>query len=161
VVERRGVRVTRSGLGRQRSGFALEAALGLRDAGPPREVSEQRLPRPRVGLLRQVAGVELGGRARDRPGIRPLQAGEQPQQRGLPDAVRADEPEPAVVADRQRDVVEDGARAEVPGDARELNLHAWNPPDRIRGAQAMWLGARNVVSRSGPHRSAPRRRRRV
>ena len=89
------------------------------DAGAPREVREQRLARPAVVLLRQVAGGERGRRRARRARVGLLDPGEQAQQRRLAGPVRADDAEPRSRPDRQVDAVENGLGAVRLDDAGE------------------------------------------
>ena len=68
------------------------------------EQPSQRLTPACLGLLRQVADRERRRVVRDGPGVRLLEARQHPQQRGLADAVRADEPDAAARADAERDL---------------------------------------------------------
>jgi hypothetical protein len=121
-----GVRLAGGGVGRESVGEVGERLLRLRDPGATREVAVHGLVRPRVRLLGQVADGQRRGRARDRPGVGCLEPGCQSEQRRLADAVRADEAEALLGADRQRDVGENGAGAVVSGDAGELDSHGGN-----------------------------------
>ena len=100
-------------------GVPLDVRLRLRDASTTGEVREQRLARPAVVLLRQIADGERGGRPLDAALVRLVQPSEQPEQRRLARPVGADEPEPRARAERQIDVVENGAGAERADDALE------------------------------------------
>ena len=92
--------------GERRRGL-LELALRVRDPRPPRQAADQRLPRVRVGLLRQVSDGQVGRVEDHRATIRRLVPGEQAQDGGLADAVRADEADPSPCVDRERRVVQD------------------------------------------------------
>jgi hypothetical protein len=61
--------------------------------------------RARLALLREVADRERRRRGADAPVVRLLEPGQQPQQRRLPGAVRADEPDPRA---RRHDEVDAG-----------------------------------------------------
>ena len=87
------------------SAAACDARVGAGDAGPPREVVLQPLPGRAVGLLRQVAGRARG--ELDAAAVRPVEPGEQPQQRRLARAVRTDDAEHVAGRDRHRDAGED------------------------------------------------------
>ena len=110
------------------------AALGVRDAGAPRQVAEQRLAGAPVVLLRQVADRERGRRPLDRALVRLVEPGGEAKQRRLARAVRADEAEPRARAERQVDAVENGLGAERAADAVERDSHERAPPEtRGRG----------------------------
>ena len=123
-VERERVRLAGGGIRREGGGEVGERPLRLRDPGAAREVAADRLVRPYVRLLRQVADRQRRRRARHRPRVGGLEPRCEPEQRRLAHAVRADEAEALLGADRQRDVGEDGAGAVVSGDAGELDSHA-------------------------------------
>ena len=97
----------------------LDACLGVGHAGTPGEVGEQCLPGAAVVLLRQVADGERRRRPLDAPLVRLVEPREQTEQRRLAGPVGADEPEPGARAERQVDVVENGAGAERTDDAVE------------------------------------------
>jgi hypothetical protein len=91
--------------------------LRVGDAGATRQVAEKRLVPGEVVLLRQVPGRQALRRTRDGPGIREIEPGDQPQQGRLPHAVGADDTEPPLGRDRERDIVENRVGAVVLGDA--------------------------------------------
>ena len=101
----------------------VQLPLRSGDAGAAGEGVEQRLAFAPPPLLRQVPRGQPLGRTRDRSGVRRLEAGEDPEQRRLADAVGADDAEPGVRADRERDLIENLLGAEVLRDACELNSH--------------------------------------
>ena len=117
ALERGGVCV-RAPLGR----VPLHRRFGVGDAGASREVAEQRLPRPAVVLLRQVADRQRGGRTLDRALVRLVEPGREAEQRRLAGAVRADEAEPRARAERQVDAIEHGVGAERADDACRARL---------------------------------------
>ncbi len=92
-------------LGAEPRGEAVHPFRSRRHAGATREIREQRLAVERVALLRQVADGERRRVAPDGSAIRLVLAGEQPEQRRLPRAVRPDEPDPRV---RRHDEVDAG-----------------------------------------------------
>ena len=63
-------------------------------------------------VLRQVADAVADTR-RDRAAVRCSNAGQQAQERGLADAVRADEPGAGAVVERQREAVEQRREGEI------------------------------------------------
>jgi hypothetical protein len=96
-----------------------------RHARAPLEVGEQRFAGARVELLRQVPNREAWRRADDRARVRRLEPREQPEKRGLPHAVRADDADTAPPADDERDAIEEQPRAVRLGDVPER--------DRVQG----------------------------
>ncbi len=110
------VRVLAGGQGRR---GLLELALGRRDAGPACERLEQRLALAALVLLRQVARGQRERRPRDAAGVGHVQPGEKPEQGRLADPVRADDAEPPLGRDRERDAVENCRGAVVLRDAVE------------------------------------------
>ena len=109
----------RVGVGAPVGGVALDRRLRVGDARPPGQVGEQRLSGTAVVLLRQVADGERSGRPLDASLVRLVEPREQAEQRRLAGPVGADEPEPRARAERQVDVVENGAGAERTDDAVE------------------------------------------
>jgi hypothetical protein len=101
----------------------LERGLRVCHPGAAGEVAEDALVRTHDRLLRQVAGRERGGVALDGAGVGCLEAREQLEERGLADAVRPHDAEPAVWADGELDVREDGVGAESFRDACERDSH--------------------------------------
>ena len=95
AVERLAVRRGQVRIALESARELVEARLGLGDAGAAREGATQRLPRPDVVLLREVPDGERGRRPADRARVRLLEARQDPEQRRLPDPVRADEADAA------------------------------------------------------------------
>ena len=112
LVERVGVRLGLGGIGGHRIGEAVKLRARSRDPGAAREVVAQRLARARVRLLGQEADGQRLRRPLDHPGVQGDLSGERPEQRGLADAVRADDPEPVPRRHRDGDLVEDEPPAE-------------------------------------------------
>ena len=156
--------------GLQSARVPLDAGLRVGDAGAPREVGEQRLARaggraPAAGSRRSSdAGVRS-----TRALVRLVEPGEQAEQRRLAGPVRADEPEPRARAERQVDVVENGAGAERTDDAVRVRLARSLQRTRGRGrarerrgsvwvsSSPSWAGAEappHIVLQAG--RGAPR-----
>ena len=96
-----------------------DGRLRVGDTGATGQVGQERLPRAPVVLLRQVADGQRRGRPLDPAVVGLVEPGEQAKQRRLAGPVGADEPEPRARAERQVDVVEDGAGAERTDDAVE------------------------------------------
>ena len=103
----------RPGLGLEPIGEPIQALLRLRDSGPARQVVAERLLRPCVGLLRQVADREVGRHAAHGARVGVLETGQDAEQRRLAGAVRADEPDAAPRRHDQGDVA--SARAALHG----------------------------------------------
>ena len=90
-----------------------------------RHVAEQRV------MLEHEADMALAGAARERilavegdlAGIRPVEAGDDPQQRGLAGARRPEQRQQLAVADLQIDIVERGELAEFLDDVFDFNRH--------------------------------------
>ena len=157
-LERERVRLAGGRIRREGGGAVGERLLRVRDPGAARKVAAHRLVRPCVRLLRQVPDGQRRRRARDRPRVGRLEPRCEPEQRRLAHAVRADEAEALLGADRQRDVGEDGAGAVVSGDAGELDSHAGNLLIE-RGRAPSGRGAARVgCARSVRHGRAPGRR---
>ena len=100
-------------------GQRIEVRLRLGNARAPREVSEQGLVRPALGLLRHVPDGQARGRAGDRSRIRLVQPRRDPQERRLPHPVRPDDAEPGARRHGKRDPDEDRVGAVGLGDAVE------------------------------------------
>ena len=90
---------------------AIELFPRGRDSAPACEVLLDGLVRVAVSLLREISDREVGRRAADSASVHFLQPGEDAQQRRLPDAVRADEPDPRTRRNDDGDVLEDALRA--------------------------------------------------
>ena len=80
----------------------------------PRQIVAERLARPCLGLLGQVA--DEAGRD-DLSLVRLVEAGEDPEQRGLADPVRPDQRDPRARRHDEVDVVQDAAGTVGLGDA--------------------------------------------
>ena len=106
-------------IGAPAGGVPLDGRLRVGDTGAAGKVGQERLPRAPVVLLRQVADGQRCGRPLDPALVRLVEPCEQAEQRRLAGPVGADEPEPRARAERQVDVVEDGAGAERTDDAVE------------------------------------------
>jgi hypothetical protein len=108
--ERLRVRARELRLGAEPGSERIHLLLRGADTRAPCEVVAHRLARPRLGLLRQVAD---GARADDRARVGLLQPGQDPEQGGLADPVRADDSDAVARRDDQRDAVEhlDGGKA--------------------------------------------------
>jgi hypothetical protein len=72
----------------------------------------------RGGLLCEIADRQVRRRAAHRSGVRLFETGEDPQQRRLARAVRADETDARAVSDDDRHVLQDDLRTVVLGDVR-------------------------------------------
>jgi hypothetical protein len=85
--------------------------LAQRGAGLAQGVVEDVGDRGRPGERQLLVGEPGVGRADHRPGVRRLDAGQQPQQRRLAGAVLADQADPPAGSGGERDAVEHGAVA--------------------------------------------------
>ena len=95
---------------------------------------------------------------RDRPAVRLVRPGSDPQQRRLAGAVRADEPDPVADRDRRRDRVEDDERADLAGHARQPKDRHQPAPDRGAGRRPPGRRGPRVRSvRAGRRASRPQR----
>ena len=118
------VAISSRGTRRQRSRGRLELRLGFGDPGAPREVAAERLAGSSIRLLRQISGCQRPRDADDPPRVGLAEAPEQLEQGCLADAVRADDPEPALGPDPEGHVDEDGACAVRRRHVVKLNSHA-------------------------------------
>ena len=95
-----------------------------------RHVAEQRV------VLEHEADVALAGAVAQRilavdphfAGIRPVEAGDDPQQRGLARTGRTEQRQQFALADLQVDIVERGERAELLDDVPDFNGHVVSSP---------------------------------
>jgi hypothetical protein len=85
-----------------------------------RRLVEQRAAAMVEAVLRQVADGQPA-RRHDLAGVGLVDAGQDPEQGGLPGAVRAAQPDPFAVADLPGDVIEEDAVAEGLVELRELD----------------------------------------
>ena len=110
----------------------FQLALDLPDLGEAGQGLAQHRAAGLAGrLLGQVADRRLARPAHP-PGVGRIQAHEDPAERGLADAVRADEADALAPAELPRDVAEENPVAVGPGDALELDH-----PHILRGAPAL------------------------
>ena len=113
-----------------------------------RHVAEQRV------VLEHEADMALAGAARQRilaverhlAGIGPVEARDDPQQRGLAGAGRAEQRQQFAVADLQIDVVERGEGAELLDDVLDFNGHSELCPSSRRRSRTVF--ATSVISAS-------------
>jgi hypothetical protein len=98
------------GLRSEFCGEAVHLRCCRGDACSPGEVRTERLIGMCVRFLREVAHRQLGRCAPDRPRVGLLEPGQDPEQRRLPHAVRADEADAAAGRHDERDVAEDELR---------------------------------------------------
>ena len=94
----------------------IERCLGGRHPGPPAEVGEDRLPRDPLGLLREETDVGLRRRQLQSALLGVVEAGQQPQQRRLPRAVRTHDPDHVTGCDHQIEVPEQPTGAVTRGE---------------------------------------------
>ena len=123
AVERRRVDVRRIGAGvaqrrvAEGRGRGIHLPRRLSASGAPRDVLGDGLARDAFVLLRQPADEGIGRSQRDGAGLRFVDAGEQPQQRGLSRSVRTDDPDDIAGGDGHVERVEEGAMAVASGEA--------------------------------------------
>jgi hypothetical protein len=96
--------------------------------GPPTdELGADAAPLVQVIRLAEQREVKVA-RACDRPRVGLLQPGCEPQERGLPVAVAADDPDPVAGLDAERDVVQDAAGPVALRDRIEVDQVAGDRP---------------------------------
>jgi hypothetical protein len=126
--------------------------LGDGKAGAPAQVGGGGLTLERVGLLGEVADVEPGRRALDRPARRRLQPGQDAKQGRLAGAVAAQHPDPGGPVDDQVDGVEHYLGAPDDGEiAGGEHAPAWHGGAQVRSRNSgpgLWT-ARSTVFRGG------------
>ena len=123
AVERDRVAVVRLIAASERLRRLLELLLRCRHSGAAGENGEDRLARLEQPLLVEVPDGQALRSPRHRAGIRPLEPGDEPEQRRLARAVRAHEADAGLRADGERDLIEDELGAVLLADAGELDSH--------------------------------------
>ena len=139
---------------RERRRSFAQLLLRCSNTGAALQKPSQRLAPARLRLLWQVADREGRRVVRDGPGVRLLEARHHPEQRGLADAVRSDEADPAERADAKGDLRDNDLGAEALCDARERDPH--DGDNLLTGtARHEWPRERTWMSRSVRHGRAP------